>query len=229
MLLYQNFLIIFSQYHLLERNSVSLKKFRQTADTRVSNYLPVWYFGVCTARWVAVFDKFRCLLPCMSVLYSILYNTFSDVFCLVWMYYIVFCITQYYYDFSLSLSLSVSLSHTYICTNKHTHCVWFFFAFRTSEPVSVTPSDMESLVDSAPTSLCSTRNGFGDDAHFGIRRFMEDLGIFSLFHSNIQSKVENTCYINSIICLNLFFLSFFHPCFSLCFLYPPSPPPPPPL
>jgi hypothetical protein len=57
---------------------------------------------------------------------------------------------------------------------------------------------MESLVDSAPTSLCSTRNGFGDDAQFGIRRFMEDLGIFSLFHSNIECEVENICYIKNI-------------------------------
>jgi hypothetical protein len=92
----------------------------------------------------------------------------------------VFCITQYYYNI-----FTHTHTHTYVHLYLQTHivCVCFFFASRTSEPVSVSQSDMESLVDSAPTSLSLTRNGFGDDAHFGIRRFMEDLGIFSLFHS----------------------------------------------
>jgi len=165
-----------------------LKKFRQTADTRVSNWKQISQSGIL-----------EFLMP-----EELQFSISSDVFCLVWLYYIVFCITQYYYDI-LSLSHTHTHhthTHTHTCssvpTNIHTVCDFIFFVYRTSEPVSVTQSDMESLVDSAPTSLSSTRNGFGDDAHFGIRRFMEDLGIFSLFHSNIQSKVENTCYINSI-------------------------------
>jgi hypothetical protein len=56
-----------------------------------------------------------------------------------------------------------------------------YYIFRASQPVSRSPSDVESLVDSAPASLSSTRNGMWDDAQFGIRRFMEDLGILFCF------------------------------------------------
>ncbi|XP_021930330.1 ras and EF-hand domain-containing protein-like isoform X2 [Zootermopsis nevadensis] len=46
---------------------------------------------------------------------------------------------------------------------------------RASQPVSRSPSDVESLVDSAPTSFDSTQNGLGGNVQFGIRRLMEDL------------------------------------------------------
>ncbi|XP_069693118.1 ras and EF-hand domain-containing protein-like isoform X2 [Periplaneta americana] len=46
---------------------------------------------------------------------------------------------------------------------------------RVSQPASRSPSDVESLVDSAPASLISTKTGLGDDVQFGIRRLMEDL------------------------------------------------------
>ena len=51
-----------------------------------------------------------------------------------------------------------------------------FYNFRESQTASRSASDIESLVDSAPTSLDSTQKELCDDVQFGIRRLMEDLG-----------------------------------------------------
>jgi hypothetical protein len=57
-------------------------------------------------------------------------------------------------------------------------CMFCCCCCRVSQPVSRSPSDAESSVDSAPPSLDSTKNGLSKDGQFGIRRLMEDLGIF---------------------------------------------------
>jgi hypothetical protein len=56
-------------------------------------------------------------------------------------------------------------------------CCCSYCCYRVSQPVSRSPSDVGSLVDSAPPSSGSTKNGLEKDVQFGIRRFMEDLGI----------------------------------------------------
>jgi hypothetical protein len=59
------------------------------------------------------------------------------------------------------------------------YCCYSYFC-RVPQPVSRSPSDAEISVDSAPPSLGSTKNSLGKDVQFGIRRLMEDLGIFQL-------------------------------------------------
>jgi hypothetical protein len=70
----------------------------------------------------------------------------------------------------LSLQSSFYRKHIfYYCSSR--------FCCRVSQPVSSSPSDVESIVDSAPAGSGSTKYGLGDDVQFGIRRLMEDLGI----------------------------------------------------
>jgi hypothetical protein len=67
---------------------------------------------------------------------------------------------------------------TIIFLQKHImFCYCCSCCYRASQPVSRSPSDVESSIDSAPPSLGSTKNGLGKDVQFGIRRLMEDLGI----------------------------------------------------
>ncbi|PNF37796.1 hypothetical protein B7P43_G10138 [Cryptotermes secundus] len=69
----------------------------------------------------------------------------------------------------------MKLSLQSYCYKNIMFCYCCSCCYRVSQPVSRSPSDVESLIDSAPPSLGSTKNSLGKDVQFGIRRLMEDL------------------------------------------------------